>query len=110
MAAVAICAATACGMPVPTSGHSPVVRLEIRGTTLIIIGGRGTLTAWQIEDGHAREVAARWTADGDVISITSGGVVMARRLGHAIVHAQCDDRGMRPSMSSPALPICGAIR
>ena len=91
MAAVAICAATACGMPVPTSGPSPVVPLEIRGTTLMMIGGRGTLTAWQIEDGHAREVAAKWTADGDAISITSGGVVAARRLGHAIVHAQYDD-------------------
>ena len=91
MAAVAICAATACGMPVPTSGPSPVVLLEIRGTTLMMIGGRGTLTAWQIEDGHAREVAARWTADGDAISITSGGVVAARRLGHAVVHAQYDD-------------------
>ena len=78
-------------MPVPTSGPSPVVLLEIRGTTLMMIGGRGTLTAWQIEDGRAREVAARWTADGDAISITSGGVVSARRLGHATVHAQHDD-------------------
>jgi hypothetical protein len=92
MAAVAICAATACGMPLPASRPSPVMPLEIRGTTLMMIGGRGTLTAWQLEGGHAREVAARWTADGDAISITSGGVVSARRLGHAIVHAQYDDQ------------------
>jgi len=57
----------------------------------MMVGGRGTLTAWQIEDGRAREVAARWTAEGDAISITSGGVVVARRLGKAIVHAQYED-------------------
>jgi hypothetical protein len=90
-AALALCAATACGMPVLPSGPSSVAPLAIRGTTFMMVGGRGTLTAWQIEDGHAREVAARWTAEGDAISITSGGVVAARRLGHAIVHAQYDD-------------------
>ncbi len=93
-AAVALCAAMACGMPVLPSGPSgpPLpAPLEIRGTTLMMVGGRGTLTAWQITDGQAREVAAKWTAEGDAISITSGGAVSARRLGHAIVHANYGD-------------------
>ena len=90
-AAVALCAAAACGMPVLPSEPSSVAPLEIRGTTLMMVGGRGTLTAWQIEDGQAREVAAKWTVEGDAISITSGGVVAARRLGQAIVHAQYVD-------------------
>jgi hypothetical protein len=57
----------------------------------MMVGGRGTLTAWQIVDGQARQVAAKWTAEGDAILITSSGGVVARRLGHAIVHAQKDD-------------------
>jgi hypothetical protein len=77
-------------MPVLPSGPSSPAPLEIRGTTLMMVGGRGTLTAWQIKDGQAREVAARWTAEGDAISITSGGAVAARRLGHAVVHADYD--------------------
>jgi hypothetical protein len=90
-AAVALCTAMACGMPVslgPSSGPPP---LEIRGATLMMVGGRGTLTAWQIKDGQAREVSARWTAEGDAISITSGGAFVARRLGNAIVHANYED-------------------
>jgi hypothetical protein len=89
--AVALCAVIACQVPVQPSHRSSVTPLEIRGTTLMMVGGRGTLTAWQIEDGQARQVSARWTTDGDAISITSGGVVAARRLGNAIVHAQSDD-------------------
>jgi hypothetical protein len=88
---VALCAATSCGVPMLPSYPSSVTPLEIRGTTLMMVGGRGTLTAWRIEDGQARQVSARWTADGDAISITSGGVVTGRRLGNAIVRAQSDD-------------------
>jgi hypothetical protein len=90
-AAVALCAAMACGMPALPSGPSSPAPLQIRGTTLMMVGGRGTLTAWQIEDGQERGVAAKWTAEGDAISITSNGVVTAKHLGHAIVHAQKDD-------------------
>jgi hypothetical protein len=86
--AVALCAATACGMPSLPSQPSSVASLEIRGTTLMMVGGRGRLTAWQLVDGQAREVPATWTADGDVISITSGGVVAARRLGNGTVRAR----------------------
>ena len=58
----------------------------------MMTGGRGTLTAWQIDAGSARQVGARWSVEGDVISITSSGVVAARHLGKAIVRAQYDDR------------------
>ena len=92
-APLALCTAMACGMPVLPSGPSPgPPPLEIRGETLMMVGGRGTLTAWQIKDGQAREVSARWTAEGDAISITSGGAFVARRLGNAIVHANHDDQ------------------
>ena len=89
-AAVALCTTMACGMPALPSGPSSPAPLEIRGTTFMMVGGRGTLTAWQIKDGQAREVAARWTAEGDAISITGGGGIAARRLGHAVVHADYD--------------------
>ena len=91
-AALALCTAMACGMPVslgPSPGPPP---LEIRGATFMMVGGRGALTAWQISDGQAREVSARWTAEGDAISITSGGAFVARRLGYAIVHANHGDQ------------------
>jgi hypothetical protein len=88
---MAVCAA-ACQLPVPPTQPSDDPVLEIRGTTLMMVGGRGRLTAWQLDDGEVREVPARWTADGDVVSITSGGMVTARRLGGATVHAHYDDR------------------
>ena len=89
-AAVALSAAMACGMPVLPSGPSSSAPLVIKGTTLMMVGGRGTLTAWQINEGQERQVAAKWTAEGDAISISSDGAVSARRLGHAIVHANYD--------------------
>jgi hypothetical protein len=70
------------------SNPSPTDQLEIRGTTLMMVGGRGRLTAWQFTDGDLREVAATWTADNDVVTLTSNGLVTARRLGNATVHAR----------------------
>jgi hypothetical protein len=58
----------------------------------MMVGGRGRLTAWEFDNGREREVGARWTAQGDVISITSNGVVTARRLGNATVRAQAGDQ------------------
>ena len=57
----------------------------------MMVGGRGKLTAWRDNDGQAREVAATWAADGDAISIASGGEVIARRLGQATVRARYQD-------------------
>jgi hypothetical protein len=58
----------------------------------MMVGGRGRLTAWEFDNGREREVGARWTAQGDVISITSNGVVTARRLGKATVRAEAGDQ------------------
>jgi hypothetical protein len=84
--------AAACTLPTVPSDPSPVDQLEIRGTTLMMVGGQGRLTAWHLTDGGEREVAATWTADGDVVSITSSGAVTARRLGAATVHARYQGR------------------
>jgi hypothetical protein len=54
----------------------------------MMVGARGYLTAWRYDDGQAREVAARWSTDGDAISIGRGGEVTARHLGKAAVRAQ----------------------
>jgi len=89
-AAATLCAAAACVAPPSLSGPSSAGRLEIRGTTLMM-GGHGKLTAWRYDDGQAREVAARWATEGDVISIGSSGEVIARRLGKATVRAQYQD-------------------
>ena len=83
-------AAAACAVPgLPAAPHPG--QLEIRGTTLLMLGGRGRLTAWQARDGQLREVRATWTVDGDAVSVTGGGVVAARALGPATVRAQYDD-------------------
>ena len=89
-AASLLYAAAACGMPhLPAA---PVPReLEIRGTTLLMPGARGRLTAWQSGGGDLREVRATWTVEGEAVSVTSAGVVTARALGPAIVRAQYDD-------------------
>ena len=89
-AASLLYAAAGCGMSqlpaAPRAGE-----LEIRGTTLLMLGGRGRLTAWQARSGELREVRATWTVEGDAVSVTSGGVVVARALGPAIVRAHYDD-------------------
>jgi hypothetical protein len=90
IAAVALCAA-ACQLPVPGTAPSNEPVLEIRGTTFMMVGGRGKLTAWLLDEGEAREVSARWTTDSDVVSITGAGMVTARRLGGAAVRAHYDD-------------------
>jgi hypothetical protein len=85
-AAGALCAA-ACGMPLPTAPSEPS-QLEIRGTTLLMVGARGKLTAWNLGDDPTRDVPATWTVQGDAVAVTSGGVAIARALGHATVRAQ----------------------
>jgi hypothetical protein len=84
-----ICALAACG-ELPLTGPSPPSQLEIRGTTLLMAGSRGKLTAWLSEDGQLREVTATWSADGDAISITGNGVVTANHLGGVTVRARFD--------------------
>jgi hypothetical protein len=85
-----ICALTACA-ELPLTEPSPPSQLEIRGTTLLMPGSRGKLTAWLSDHGQLREVTATWNADGDAISITSNGVVTANHLGGVRVHARFDD-------------------
>lgn len=87
--AASLCCATAgCGeLPAPTAPSSPS-ELAIRGTTLLMPGHSGTLTAWLAENGNLREVAATWSTDGDIVSLTSAGAVTANRLGGALVRAR----------------------
>lgn len=89
-AASLLYAAAGCGMS-QLPAAPPARELEIRGTTLLMPGGRGRLTAWQAGGGELREVRATWTVEGDAVSVTSGGVVAARALGPAIVRARYDD-------------------
>ena len=84
-----ICALAACG-ELPLTEPSPPSQLEIRGTTLLMAGSRGKLTAWLSEYGQLREVTATWSADGDAISITGNGVVTANHLGGVTVRARFD--------------------
>ena len=49
------------------SAPSSVGELEIRGTTLMMVGGRGWFTAWRDADGEAREVF-RGATRNDAIS------------------------------------------
>jgi hypothetical protein len=91
-AAVALCLATACvTQEVLPSRPSRNPDLEIRGTTLLMPGARGRLTAWLPGNGQVREVRARWAAEGDAVSITTDGIVTGRRLGQATVRAFYED-------------------
>lgn len=87
-AAMVLCGFTACSIPPLPSQPSHSAQLEIRGTTLMMVGARGSLSAWEFDGQQYREVEARWTADGDVISISTAGAIVARRLGAATVRAQ----------------------
>lgn len=89
-AAALLCALSACG-ELPLTQPSPPSQLEIRGTTLLMPGSRGRLTAWLPDGGRMREVTATWTADGDGISLTRDGAVTAHRLGGVTVHARFED-------------------
>jgi hypothetical protein len=91
-AATALCALSACTVPPLPSQPSGPTPLEIRGTTFMMVGGRGALTAWEFEREQPREVPARWTVEGDAISITPAGGVMARRIGAATVRAEYRDQ------------------
>ena len=51
-------------------------------------GARGRLTAWLPGDGQLREVRARWSADGDAVSIAADGTVTGRHFGHATVRGE----------------------
>ena len=51
-----ICALAACG-ELPLTEPSPPSQLEIRGTTLLMAGSRGKLTAWLSEYGQLRDAA-----------------------------------------------------
>ena len=89
--AAAVCVTVAgCQVPVPTQ-PSGEPQLQIRGSTLLMVGGRGRLTAWEPGGGRMREVRATWSAEGDAISITSDGAVTGRRLGRSIVRASAGD-------------------
>jgi hypothetical protein len=81
--------ATAC-VAAPSQPSAPP-ELQIHGTTLLMPGARGRLTAWRPGDGQLREVAARWSLDGTAVSLTSGGEVTAERLGQATVRASYQD-------------------
>jgi hypothetical protein len=85
-----ICALTGCG-ELPLTEPSPPSQLEIRGTTLLMPGTRGKLTAWLSDQGQLREVPATWNAEGDAIAITSNGIVTANHVGGVTVHARFDD-------------------
>jgi hypothetical protein len=87
-AAAVLSSAAACGLPYLPSTPSDPPALEIRGATLLMVGGRGRLSAWQP---GGREVRASWSSDGDAIAITRDGAVTGRRLGHAIVQASSGD-------------------
>lgn len=91
-AVVALCALTACGLPSLPSELPGLRDLEIRGTTLLMPGSNGRLTAWLPDDRGSREVQATWTAEGDAISITSDGRIVAQRPGGAIVRADYEHR------------------
>ena len=91
-AVVALCALTACGVPSLPSELQGPRDLEIRGTTLLMPDSNGRLTAWLPDERGGRQVQATWTAEGDAISITSDGRVVARRLGGAIVRAHYEHR------------------
>jgi hypothetical protein len=92
VATMALAVLTACTVPpLPSQPSNTSPPLEVRGTTLMMVGGRGALTAWEFDGAQYREVQARWTTEGDAISITSGGSVTARRLGAATVRAQYRD-------------------
>jgi hypothetical protein len=87
VAGLAACAAIACGTMMPPTAPPPPTQLEIRGATLLMVGGTGKLTAWNVADDPTREVPAAWTVDGDAVAVTSGGAVTARRPGQATVRA-----------------------
>ena len=74
-----ICVLTACG-ELPLTEPSLPSQLEIRGTTLLMAGSRGNLTAWLPDGGQLREVPATWSADGDAISITGSGIEVGERV------------------------------
>jgi hypothetical protein len=86
----ALCGVAACVGPVPLR-PSTSPELQIQGTTLLMVGGRGRLTAWRPGGGELREVDATWTSDSDAISLTRDGRVTALRLGAASVQAQFED-------------------
>jgi hypothetical protein len=87
----ALCAAAACGMPFLPTAPPPPSQLEIRGTTLLMVGARGRLTAWNLGEDPTRDVPATWTVDGDAVTVTANGAVTARALGQAIVRARYQD-------------------
>lgn len=89
--AAALLVLVACSLPSLPASPSGPSDLQIRGTTLLMVGARGQLTAWKPGDGEAREVPATWTVEGDAVSVSSRGVVVARGLGHAIVRARYQD-------------------
>lgn len=82
-----MCALTGCG-ELPLTEPSPPSQLEIRGTTLLMPGAGGKLTAWLSDHAQLREVPATWSADGDAISISGNGVVTANHVGGVTVRAR----------------------
>src|SRR5262245_15941778 len=106
-----ICALTGCG-ELPLTEPSPPSQLEIRGTTLLMPGSRGKLSAWLSDHAQLREVSATWRAESDAISITASGLVTANHVGGVTVHARFDDHdgvGMVHVVSSVAGTWRGTI-
>jgi hypothetical protein len=90
LAVIVVCLTTGC---VGSGGLGPSrpPDLEIRGTTLLMPGAQGRLTAWQPTERGRREVAAQWTVEGDVVSISTSGRLIAKHPGTATVRASHDD-------------------
>ena len=85
-AAALLCVNGGCG-ELPLTEPSSPSQLEIRGTTLLMPGSHGQLTAWLADNGQLRQVAATWTSDSDAVSLTPAGAVTANHFGGATVHA-----------------------
>ena len=87
-----VCAIAACSVPSPPTAPSGPSALQIQGTTLLMIGGRGQLMALESTEDGLRRVPATWTAEGDAVAVTSSGAVVGKAHGRTIVRAHYGDR------------------
>jgi len=89
--AAVVCTNMGCTVPPPPTSPSGPGMLQIQGTTLLMVGGRGQLRALASFDEDLRQVPATWTVEGDAVTVTSAGAVVARALGRATVRARYRD-------------------